>query len=278
MFFQVVHTIVAELKQLMDKLHNDRVCLCFSDANYSVFFFSSRRRHTSLTCDWSSDVCSSDLLVQQVDPHGAADAVADHHPLHVVDRLDRVAVDGDDEVLRTEAGGGSRGARHHLDHLDPGGATELTRDDRRQRPRAARQAEVRAPEAALAHQGADDAARAVVDRHGESEPDAGDGRVDADDARPAVRERAARVAGVQRRVRLDDVVDDPPGPVGSERPSAETTPAVTEPANPCGFPIATTSWPTRSDVASPSSAACSAPASARSTARSESGSAPTTSA
>src|SRR5450631_3375298 len=28
---------------------------------YFSFFFSSRRRHTSLTCDWSSDVCSSDL-------------------------------------------------------------------------------------------------------------------------------------------------------------------------------------------------------------------------
>src|SRR6266571_7909774 len=26
----------------------------------AVFFFSSRRRHTRLTCDWSSDVCSSD--------------------------------------------------------------------------------------------------------------------------------------------------------------------------------------------------------------------------
>src|SRR5690242_21381579 len=25
------------------------------------FFFSSRRRHTRLPCDWSSDVCSSDL-------------------------------------------------------------------------------------------------------------------------------------------------------------------------------------------------------------------------
>src|SRR6266568_2206610 len=25
------------------------------------FFFSSRRRHTSWNCDWSSDVCSSDL-------------------------------------------------------------------------------------------------------------------------------------------------------------------------------------------------------------------------
>src|SRR6266480_5391007 len=31
------------------------------DARLSYFFFSSRRRHTRLTCDWSSDVCSSDL-------------------------------------------------------------------------------------------------------------------------------------------------------------------------------------------------------------------------
>src|SRR2546427_8390695 len=28
------------------------------------FFFSSRRRHTRFDCDWSSDVCSSDLLGQ----------------------------------------------------------------------------------------------------------------------------------------------------------------------------------------------------------------------
>ena len=27
-----------------------------------VFFFSSRRRHTRLRRDWSSDVCSSDLF------------------------------------------------------------------------------------------------------------------------------------------------------------------------------------------------------------------------
>jgi hypothetical protein len=32
-----------------------------------------------------------------------------------------------------------------------------------------------------------------------------------------------------------------PERVGSERPSAETTPAVTLPVNPCGLPIATTS-------------------------------------
>src|SRR5690242_20785263 len=33
----------------------DKEVLCL------LFFFSSRRRHTRLTCDWSSDVCSSDL-------------------------------------------------------------------------------------------------------------------------------------------------------------------------------------------------------------------------
>src|SRR6267143_5494309 len=30
------------------------------------FFFSSRRRHTRWNCDWSSDVCSSDLFREQV--------------------------------------------------------------------------------------------------------------------------------------------------------------------------------------------------------------------
>src|SRR5690606_40717541 len=32
-----------------------------SDICCSIFFFSSRRRHTSFSRDWSSDVCSSDL-------------------------------------------------------------------------------------------------------------------------------------------------------------------------------------------------------------------------
>src|SRR3989344_6410581 len=32
-------------------------------ADFLAGFFSSRRRHTRLTCDWSSDVCSSDLAV-----------------------------------------------------------------------------------------------------------------------------------------------------------------------------------------------------------------------
>src|SRR2546430_203279 len=37
---------------------------CYSRSRlYSFFFFSSRRRHTRFDCDWSSDVCSSDLLL-----------------------------------------------------------------------------------------------------------------------------------------------------------------------------------------------------------------------
>src|SRR3989454_2129575 len=35
------------------------LCICF------FFFFSSRRRHTRLQGDWSSDVCSSDLSNMQ---------------------------------------------------------------------------------------------------------------------------------------------------------------------------------------------------------------------
>src|SRR5205085_3298009 len=30
-------------------------------SEFFFFFFSSRRRHTRFDCDWSSDVCSSDL-------------------------------------------------------------------------------------------------------------------------------------------------------------------------------------------------------------------------
>src|SRR2546427_4654593 len=34
--------------------------------SFFFFFFSSRRRHTRFDCDWSSDVCSSDLSARCV--------------------------------------------------------------------------------------------------------------------------------------------------------------------------------------------------------------------
>src|SRR6266536_1800872 len=64
------------------------ITCCFS------FFFSSRRRHTRSTRDWSSDVCSSDLQT----------ATREHHP-------------GTDEQEQQPAGGDRQGIgareRHH---------------------------------------------------------------------------------------------------------------------------------------------------------------------
>src|SRR5690242_20815532 len=40
---------------------------------YLFFFFSSRIRHTRLTCDWSSDVCSSDLSFRAYADHMETD-------------------------------------------------------------------------------------------------------------------------------------------------------------------------------------------------------------
>src|SRR2546427_4510166 len=34
--------------------------------HFFFFFFSSRRRHTRFDCDWSSDVCSSDLVAERM--------------------------------------------------------------------------------------------------------------------------------------------------------------------------------------------------------------------
>src|SRR3989454_11417795 len=40
----------------------------YSNLFAALFFFSSRRRHTRLQGDWSSDVCSSDLVRGGCDP------------------------------------------------------------------------------------------------------------------------------------------------------------------------------------------------------------------
>src|SRR2546430_8267152 len=43
------------------RLDSDGVVRCLCVLFLFFFFFSSRRRHTRFDCDWSSDVCSSDL-------------------------------------------------------------------------------------------------------------------------------------------------------------------------------------------------------------------------
>ena len=78
-----------------------------------------------------------------------------------------------------------------------------------QRLRAADDAEVRPTNPAIAHQRGEDRSCRGVDRHGQAEPDAGNGRVDAHDASAGVGQRSARVARVERGIGLDDVLDEP---------------------------------------------------------------------
>src|SRR5256886_12998169 len=49
----------------------------------ACFFFSSRRRHTRFDCDWSSDVCSSDLLPQHPTGLGGIGGPAQQRPVAV---------------------------------------------------------------------------------------------------------------------------------------------------------------------------------------------------
>src|SRR5256886_6685662 len=55
LYFLVQVSVAAIDAEAIKRLATDRLMV----ARY--FFFSSRRRHTRFDCDWSSDVCSSDL-------------------------------------------------------------------------------------------------------------------------------------------------------------------------------------------------------------------------
>ena len=82
-------------------------------------------------------------------------------------------------------------------------------------------AEVRAPDPPVADQGADDPLGGRVDRNGKTEAGARKRGVDPDDATRRIGERTPRVAGIERGVGLDHVVDDPDlgaGPRG-QRPA-----------------------------------------------------------
>src|SRR5205809_2616262 len=96
-----------------DKIVNNvvlcKLLLC-SRVGFYFFFFSSRRRHTRCSRDWSSDVCSSDLIFYLQFVAGA-DAIAQAFGAlerHQIAAVDRVAI----EDARVELGD---------DSLDAGG-------------------------------------------------------------------------------------------------------------------------------------------------------------
>src|SRR5256885_14386034 len=94
----------------------------------TLFFFSSRRRHTRLQGDWSSDVCSSDLSDRMiVGGESAGGYMAAAVVLRIRDELGAIdQVDGANLVFGVYDWGRSpsqRGVRPHdgPDILDPDG-------------------------------------------------------------------------------------------------------------------------------------------------------------
>src|SRR5690348_9298947 len=79
----------------MKRKYRDEVTGLYVSVGCAVvfcFFFSSRRRHTRWTGDWSSDVCSSDLLVFDDRLAGALHVVLAHQ-LRVGARVDELERD-----------------------------------------------------------------------------------------------------------------------------------------------------------------------------------------
>src|SRR2546430_10461752 len=64
-------------------------------SRWSCFFFSSRRRHTRFDCDWSSDVCSSDLPGDQ-----DGDGLPDELEKSAKNKTDPAKADSDGDGLK----------------------------------------------------------------------------------------------------------------------------------------------------------------------------------
>src|SRR5690242_21130451 len=88
---------------------------------FFFFFFSSRRRHTRLTCDWSSDVCSSDLRGR----FGAdADAGLDQEGAGSEEVGEEGVQEGDLEEGRREGHDCEEGFHQAVSHSADTGASE----------------------------------------------------------------------------------------------------------------------------------------------------------
>src|SRR5256885_8968659 len=63
-----IHTLEEVSRLLLRKMVVDEISI-IQIWYHVLFFFSSRRRHTRLQGDWSSDVCSSDLFSTTIFAH-----------------------------------------------------------------------------------------------------------------------------------------------------------------------------------------------------------------
>src|SRR3546814_6052826 len=80
------------------------VCYTLVVFSYSVFFFKQKTAYEMRISDWSSDVCSSDLVVPRQDHLAVADAEEatdrDHQPLHLAGLVQQQFVHRTDPLIR----------------------------------------------------------------------------------------------------------------------------------------------------------------------------------
>src|SRR5256885_2471358 len=109
---------------------------------FDFFFFSSRRRHTRLQGDWSSDVCSSDLSdplgksplilailpVDRIEPTPFQRDLSQTHHRKLADVLDRTGMFLDPVIAVTAPGKGfwTPNGRHRLEAMRRLGARSIT--------------------------------------------------------------------------------------------------------------------------------------------------------
>src|SRR5207253_6586897 len=76
----------------------------YTRVKHTFFFFSSRRRHTRWPRDWSSDMCSSDLLGQADDGDDGAGVVRRQHDTRRFDGDVGAGADCDADVGTSQGG------------------------------------------------------------------------------------------------------------------------------------------------------------------------------
>src|SRR5438034_6376651 len=78
--------------------------VCGSVVGGCLFFFSSRRRHTRSLCDWSSDVCSSDLAELIAETWGLKREALDEFAAQSHEKAGRAIAEGrfKREIVRSE--------------------------------------------------------------------------------------------------------------------------------------------------------------------------------
>src|SRR5216684_9178474 len=150
---------------------------------------------------------------QDGQPELRPDLRLDHQALQVARLAHGHVAHRDDDVSAAKRGRSRGTARDHLLHLDSSLAAEALRHGGRQRSSAAGDAEEGSANTTASHQRRKNGLGGLVDRHGQSESHPRDGGVDTNEARLPVGQRAARVAGVERGIGLDDVFDEAAVPV-----------------------------------------------------------------